>query len=173
MPEVQDIFNRYGERYRETNKLMPYKLKVMNAIEKCRTEQLGYHKEICDECGYEKTSYNSCRNRHCPKCQSIAREKWIYNREFDLLNVKYFHVVMTIPSEMYLIAYQNQSKIYNILFKSVAETLEGLEKDKKYLGAQIGFMEVLHTWGQTLVYHPHIHCIVPAGGIDKLREMEK
>ena len=173
MPEVQDIFNRYGERYRETNKLMPYKLKVMNAIEKCRTEQLGYHKEICDECGNEKISYNSCRNRHCPKCQSIAREKWIYNREFDLLNVKYFHVVMTIPSEMYLIAYQNQSKIYNILFKSVAETLEGLAKDKKYLGAQIGFMEVLHTWAQTLVYHPHIHCIVPAGGIDKLREMEK
>ena len=124
MPEVQDIFNKYGESYREKHKLMPYKLKTMNAIEKCRTKQLGYHKDVCDECGYEKISYNSCRNRHCPKCQSIAREKWIYNREFDLLNVKYFHVVMTIPSELYGITYQNQTKIYNILFKSVAETLE-------------------------------------------------
>ena len=167
MPEVQDIFNKYGESYREKHKLMPYKLKTMNAIEKCRTEQLGYHKDVCDECGYEKISYNSCRNRHCP------REKWIYNREFDLLNVKYFHVVMTIPSELYGITYQNQTKIYNILFKSVAETLEELAKDKKYLSAQIGFMEVLHTWGQTLVYHPHIHAIVPSGGIDKLRKMEK
>ena len=167
MPEVQDIFNKYGESYRRTHKMMPYKLKTMNAIEKCRTEELGYHKDICDECGYEKISYNSCRNRHCPKCQSIAREKWIYNREFDLLNVKYFHVVMTIPSELYLIAYQNQTKVYNILFKAVAETLAELAKDKKYLEAQIGFMEVLHTWGQTLVYHPHIHCIVPSGGIDK------
>lgn len=168
MVEVQDIFNKYGEEYRKKNKMIPYKLKTMSAIEKCRTEKLGYHKEVCDECGYEKISYNSCRNRHCQKCQSVAREKWIYNREYDLLNVKYFHVVMTIPSELYTIAYHNQTKVYNILFKAVAETLEELAEDKKYLGAKIGFMEVLHTWGQTLVYHPHIHCIVPAGGIDKL-----
>ena len=140
----------------------------MGAIEKCRTAELGYHEDVCDECGYKKISYNSCRNRHCPKCQSIAREKWIYNREYDLLNVKYFHVVFTIPSEIYLIAYQNQTKVYNILFKAASETLEELAEDKKYLGAQIGFMEVLHTWGQTLVYHPHIHTIVPAGGIDKV-----
>ena len=168
MIEVQDIMKNYGEEYRNKNKLMPYKLSAMNAIEKCRTAELGAHIDVCDECGYEKISYNSCRNRHCPKCQSIAREKWIYNREFDLLNVKYFHIVMTIPSELYLIAKQNETKVYNILFKAVAETLEELAQDKKYLGAQIGFMEVLHTWGQTLVYHPHIHAIVPAGGIDKL-----
>ena len=166
--EVQDIVKKYGKEYKENHKIMPHVAKAVRAIEKCRTEELGYHEDVCDKCGYTKISYNSCRNRHCPKCQSIAREKWIYNREFDLLNVKYFHVVMTIPSELYLVAKQNEVKVYNILFKAVAETLEELAKDKKYLGAQIGFMEVLHTWGQTIVYHPHIHAIVPAGGIDKL-----
>ena len=168
--EVQDIVKKYGKEYKENHKIMPHIAKAMGAIEKCRTEELGYHEDVCDECGYTKISYNSCRNRHCPKCQSIAREKWIYNREFDLLNVKYFHVVMTIPSELYLIAKQNEVKVYNILFKAAAETLDELAEDKKYLGAQIGFMEVLHTWGQTIVYHPHIHAIVPAGGIDKLRK---
>ena len=167
MVEMQEIFLKYGKEYKEKHEMIPHIAKTFAAIENCRTSKLGYHKDICDECGYEKISYNSCRDRHCPKCQSIAREKWIYNREFDLLNVKYFHVVMTIPSELYLIAYQNQTKVYNILFKAVAETLEELAKDKKYLGAQIGFMEVLHTWGQTLVFHPHIHVIVPAGGLDK------
>ena len=168
MVELQEIIKKYGKEYKEKHKLISYKLKTLEAIEKCRTGELGGHIDVCDECGYEKISYNSCRNRHCPKCQSIAREKWIYNREIDLLNVKYFHVVFTIQSELYLISKQNESKVYNILFKSAAETLEELAKDKKYLGAEIGFMEVLHTWGQTLVYHPHIHCIVPAGGIDKL-----
>ena len=168
MVEVQDIIKKYGKEYKAKNKMLPHVAKAMGAIKKCRTAELGAHIDVCNECGYEKISYNSCRNRHCPKCQSIAREKWIYNREFDLLNVRYFHVVFTIPSELYLIAYQNQSKVYKILFKAVAETLEELGKDKKYLGAQIGFMEVLHTWGQTLVYHPHIHVIVPAGGIDKM-----
>ena len=168
MVEVQEIFRKYGKEYKKEHKMMPHIAKTMGAIEKYRTAELGYHEDECDECGYKRISYNSCRNRHCPKCQSIAREKWIYNREKDLLNVKYFHVVMTIPEELYMIAYQNQEKVYNILFKSVAETLEELAEDKKYLGAQIGFMGVLHTWGQTLVYHPHIHCIVPAGGIDKL-----
>ena len=168
MPEVQDIIKKYGKEYKEKHKMLPHVAKAMGAIEKCRTAELGAHIDICDNCGYEKISYNSCRDRHCPKCQSIAREKWIYNREYDLLNVKYFHVVFTIPSEIYLIAKQNETKVYNILFKSVAETLEELGEDKKYLGAQIGFMEVLHTWGQTLVYHPHIHVIVPAGGIDSL-----
>ena len=167
MLEVQDIIKKYGGGYKEKHELISYKEKAMEDIEKCRTEELGAHIDVCDECGYEKISYNSCRNRHCPKCQSIAREKWIYNREFDLLNVKYFHVVMTIPSELYMIAYQNQKKVYNIMFKATAERLEELALDKKFLGAQIGFMEVLHTWGQTLVYHPHIHAIVPAGGLDE------
>ena len=166
--EVQDIIKKYGEKYKQKHKMMPHIAKTMEAIEKCRTEKLGYHEDVCDECGYTKISYNSCRNRHCPKCQSIARAKWIEEREAEILNVKYFHVVMTIPSELYMIAYQNQSKVYKILFKATAETLEELARDKKYLGAEIGFMEVLHTWGQTLVYHPHIHCIVPAGGIDKI-----
>ena len=166
--EVQDIIKKYGEEYKEKHKMMPHIAKTMEAIEKCRTEKLGYHEDVCDECGYRKISYNSCRNRHCPKCQSIARAKWIEEREAEILNVKYFHVVMTIPEELYLICYQNQTKIYNILFKASAETLEELARDKKYLGAEIGFMEVLHTWGQTLIYHPHIHCIVPAGGIDKI-----
>ena len=166
--EVQDIIKKYGEEYKEKHKIMPHIAKTMGAIEKCRTEKLGYHEDVCDECGYRKISYNSCRNRHCPKCQSIARAKWVEEREAEILNVKYFHVVMTIPSELYMIAYQNQSKVYKILFKATAETLEELARDKKYLGAEIGFMEVLHTWGQTLVYHPHIHCIVPAGGIDKI-----
>ena len=166
--EVQDIIKKYGEEYKEKHKMMPHIAKTMEAIEKCRTEKLGYHEDVCDECGYRKISYNSCRNRHCPKCQSIARAKWVEEREAEILNVKYFHVVMTIPSELYMIAYQNQRKVYKILFKATAETLEELARDKKYLGAEIGFMEVLHTWGQTLVYHPHIHCIVPAGGIDKI-----
>ena len=166
--EVQDIIKKYGKEYKEKHKMMPHIAKAMGAIEKCRTEELGYHEDVCDECGYKKISYNSCRNRHCPKCQSIARAKWVEEREAEILNVKYFHVVMTIPSELYNIAYQNQSKVYKILFKATAETLEELARDKKYLGAEIGFIGVLHTWGQTLVYHPHIHCIVPAGGIDKM-----
>lgn len=168
MIEIQEIIKKYGKEYKEKHKIMPHIAKAMGAIEKCRTAELGGHIEVCDNCGHEKISYNSCRNRHCPKCQSIAREKWIYKREQELLNVKYFHVVFTIPSEIYLIAKQNEVKVYKILFKAVAETLEELAKDKKYLGAEIGFMEVLHTWGQTLVYHPHIHVIVPAGGIDKI-----
>lgn len=166
--EMQDIIKKYGKKYKTNHKLWPHVAKAMGAIENCRTEKLGCHEDVCDECGYTKISYNSCRNRHCPKCQSIARAKWIEEREAEVLNVKYFHVVMTIPSELYLIAYQNQSEVYKILFKSTAETLLELTRDKKYLGAEIGFMEVLHTWGQTMVYHPHIHCIVPAGGIDKL-----
>lgn len=173
MVEVQDIIQKYGKEYKEKHKMMPHVAKAMGAIEKCRTKELGYHEDKCDECGYTKISYNSCRNRHCPKCQSIAREKWIYNRECEIINEKYFHVVMTIPEELYVVAYQNQRKVYNILFKATAETLEELAKDKKYLGAQIGFMEVLHTWGQTIVYHPHIHVIVPAGGIDELGKWRK
>ena len=108
MIELQEIFRKYGEKYREEHKMMPYIIKTMRAIEKCRTAELGAHEDVCDNCGYVKISYNSCRNRHCPKCQSIAREKWIYNREQEILNVKYFHVVMTIPSELYIVAKQNE-----------------------------------------------------------------
>ncbi len=173
MKEVQDIIREYGKEYKEKHKLKPHVLKAMEHIEKCRTAEMGAHEDVCDNCGYVKISYNSCRDRHCPKCQSVAREKWIHKQEQELLNVKYFHVVFTIPSELYKIAKQNERKVYKILFKAAAETLEELAKDKKYLGAQIGFMEVLHTWGQTLVYHPHIHVIVPAGGIDKMGKWRK
>ena len=118
MLEVQGIFKKYGKEYKKEHKMMPHISKAMGAIEKCRMAELGYHEDECDECGYKRISYNSCRNRHCPKCQSIAREKWIYNREQEILNVKYFHVVFTIPSEIYLIAKQNENTVYKILFKA-------------------------------------------------------
>lgn len=168
MPELQDILEQYGKKYKEKHKLPIYVKKTLNAIEKCRTAELGAHIDVCDECGYEKISYNSCRNRHCPKCQISAKEKWIYNQKFDLLNVQYFHVVFTIPNILNKVVYYNQTKMYNILFKAVSETLQELANDKKYLGAQIGITTILHTWGQNLKDHPHIHCIVPAGGLDSL-----
>ncbi len=122
---------KYIEKeYKEEYKLMPHIAKAMGAIEKCRREELGYHEDVCDECGYTKMSYNSCRNRHCPKCQCIARKKWIYNREYNLLNVKHFYVVMTIPSKLHLVAKQNESKEYNKVYKARAETLESLQKVK-------------------------------------------
>ena len=136
----------------------------------CRTAKLGAHEDVCDECGYTKISYNSCRNRHCPKCQMSQKEKWINAREQDLLDVQYFHAVFTVPEELNLIVYQNQTRMYNVLFKAVSETLLELGMDKKYLGAEIGFMTILHTWGQNIYFHPHIHCIIPAGGIDKMRK---
>jgi len=170
MVELQDIVIEYGKEFKEKYKLIPHIHKALRAIENCRTAALGAHEDICNnaECGHIKISYNSCRNRHCPKCQNSSKEKWLYERKFDVLNVQYFHVVFTIPEELNIIGLQNQKEIYNILFKSVSETLQELGRDKKYLGAEIGFMTVLHTWGQNIMYHPHIHCVVPAGGLDKL-----
>ena len=168
MPELQDILNQYGKQYKQNHNLPIYVSKTLNAIEKCRTAELGAHEDVCDYCGHKKISYNSCRNRHCPKCLISAKEKWIYNQKFDVLNVQYFHVVFTIPDELNKVVYYNQTKMYNVLFKAVSETLQQLGNDKKYLGAQIGFTSILHTWGQNLKDHPHIHCIVPAGGLDSL-----
>ena len=168
MPELQDILKQYGKQYKEKHNLPIYVNKTLNAIEKCRTAELGAHEDICDHCGHKKISYNSCRNRHCPKCQTSAKEKWIYNQKFNVLNVQYFHVVFTIPDILNKVVYYNQTKMYNIMFKAVSETLQELANDKKYLGAQIGFTTILHTWGQNLKDHPHIHCIVPAGGLDSL-----
>ena len=168
MIEVQDIFIAYGERYRQNHNLPISHLKAMSAIERCRTAELGGHMDACDECGAARISYNSCRNRHCPKCQALTKERWIDARKADLLNVGYFHVVFTIPDTLNTIAYQNQRAVYNILFKSVAETLTELAADKKHLGADIGFTSILHTWGQNLMHHPHIHCIVPGGGLNSL-----
>lgn len=166
MVELQDIFIQHGETYRQNHKLSTNQLKAMRAIENCRTSALGAHIDECDECGYARISYNSCRNRHCPKCQTLNKERWIDARKDDLLDVGYFHVVFTIPDTLNSIAYQNQEIVYKILFKAAAETLSELASDKKYLGAQIGITEVLHTWGQNLVHHPHVHCIVPGGGLD-------
>jgi len=142
MAEVQDIFDEYGEGYMQNHNLPIHILKTINAIRNCRTAKLGAHEDVCDNCGHTQISYNSCRNRHCPKCQGTAREKWIYDRKFDLLNVKYFHVVFTVPDTLNPIFYYNQKEMYDILFRAVSETLTELSKDKKYLGAQIGFTRV-------------------------------
>jgi hypothetical protein len=168
MVEVQDIFLKYGPEYRENHKLTLFQHKAMSAIQKCRTSQLGGHMDVCGSCGNTQISYNSCRNRHCPKCQTLAKERWIDNQKSNLLNVGYFHVVFSIPDILNLMVYQNQKELYTLLFKAVAETLAELASDKKYLGAKLGFTSVLHTWGQNLMHHPHIHCIVPGGGLSSI-----
>jgi hypothetical protein len=170
MPEVQDVFRLYGETYRQAYKLSLVQLKAMSAIEKCRTGELGSHTDICENCGDIQISYNSCRNRHCPKCQTLAKERWIDNQKYNLLNVGYFHVVFTVPDDLRSVFYQNQVILYPLMFQAVSETLKELAANKKYLGAQLGFTAVLHTWGQNLSYHPHIHCIVPAGGLSKINK---
>jgi hypothetical protein len=170
MIEIQEIFKEHGAIYRQAHKLLLTHHKAMNSIERCRTSALGGHVDKCDECGYTQISYNSCRNRHCPKCQTLAKERWIEARKEELLSVQYFHVVFTIPDTINPIAYQNQKVVYNILFRAVSETLLELANDKKYLGAKLGITSVLHTWGQNLMHHPHIHCIVPGGGLSALNE---
>lgn len=168
MVEVQDIFAEYGEQYRRHRSMPIVQHKAMNAILNCRTARLGGHLVTCPNCGDVKPSYNSCRNRHCPKCQTLSKEKWIDARKTDLLNVGYFHVVFTVPQELNAIIYANQKDCYNLLFHCVSQTLKELSADKKHLGAEIGLTAVLHTWGQNLSFHPHIHCIVPAGGLNSL-----
>jgi hypothetical protein len=163
--EVADIFRRYGVAYRDAHKLPLRHLRVMRAIEICRTKELGGHIWECDTCGVLDISYNSCRNRHCPKCQSLEKERWLEARKKDLLPVSYFHVVFTIPEQLRPIALRNQGVFYPILFKAVSETLKQLGRDPKHIGAQIGFIAALHTWSQTLIDHPHIHCIVTGGGL--------
>ena len=168
MTNIQKILEIGLEEYLEKNKTIGYKQKVIRAIKNCKSDKLGAHKYVCDECGYEEIAYNSCRNRHCPNCQTGKKLKWIEARKDEVLNIKYYHVVFTIPSEIYNIAIQNQSKIYKIMFKASAETLQELAEDEKYLGGEIGFFSILHTWGQNLMYHPHIHCVVTGGGLTEL-----
>ncbi|MGH8523094.1 MAG: IS91 family transposase [Gammaproteobacteria bacterium] len=164
--EVADVFRRYGEAYREKHdaSMSTAHRRVMTAIELCRTAALGGHIERCDQCGHERNCFNSCRDRHCPKCQSLARAQWIEDRQTELLEVPYFHVVFTVPEEIAAIAYQNKKEVYDILFRAAAETLTTIAADPKHLGAQIGFFAVLHSWGQNLLFHPHLHCVVPGGG---------
>ena len=170
MPEVQEIFQQYGQAFLHNRKLPTNVRKAMSAIEHCRTGALGAHTYSCDECGYSRISYNSCRNRHCPKCQTLSKEQWIDARKDDLLNVRYFHVVFTIPNTLNGLTFQNQRMLYMILFKSASETLQELAANKKYLGARLGFTSILHTWGQNLMLHPHIHCIVPGGGLNSINQ---
>ena len=165
--EVADIFRRYGDAYRDAAGpwLSTAQRRVMAAIETCRTAVLGGHVEQCDTCGQQRIAYNSCRNRHCPKCQSLARAAWVEHRTAELLDCEYFHVVFTTPEPIAALALQNKSVMYAILFHATAETLQTIAADPRHLGAQVGFFAVLHTWGQTLVHHPHLHCVVPGGGL--------
>ncbi len=165
--EVADIFRDFGPAWRRAyaGHVSLGQLKVMSAIERCRTQALGGHLLRCEKCAHEHVAYNSCRNRHCPKCQGAAATDWLAAREAELLPVPYCHVVFTVPAQIADIAYQNKAVVYDILFKATAETLITIAADPKHLGAHIGSTAVLHTWGSALTHHPHLHCIVPGGGI--------
>ena len=167
--EVADIFRAHGPAWRQqqAGHLSLGQLKVMAAIEQCRTAALGGHALHCDACDHEEISYNSCRNRHCPKCQARAAQRWLEARQADLLPVEYYHVVFTLPEPISAIAYTNKAAIYRLLFDVAAETLTTIAADPKHLGAQIGATLVLHTWGSALTHHPHVHGIVPGGGISR------
>ncbi|MCA1440802.1 IS91 family transposase [Ensifer sp. IC4062] len=165
--EFADIFRLAGSAYRSDHAghLSLQQLKVMSAIEQCRTAALGGHVEACEDCGQWRIAYNSCRNRHCPKCQGAAARTWLAEREADLLPVGYFHVVFTLPAEVADIAFQNKAAVYDLLFKAASETMLTIAADPKHLGARIGITAVLHTWGSAMTHHPHVHMIVPGGGI--------
>jgi hypothetical protein len=165
--EVADIFRDHGPAWRKTNAghLSLGQLKVMSAIESCRTAVLGGHVSRCENCAHEVIAYNSCRDRHCPKCQGAAAKKWLADRQAELLPVPYYHLVFTLPASIGDIAYQNKAMIYDILFKASAETMITIAADPKHLGAKIGVISVLHTWGSALTHHPHVHMIAPGGGI--------
>jgi hypothetical protein len=165
--EVADIFRAMGPSYRlaQAGRLSLDQLKVMSAIQNCRTAALGGHVDGCDDCGYLRVAYNSCRNRHCPKCQAAAAKAWLAERKADLLPVGYFHVVFTLPTEIADIAWQNKAVVYDLLFRAASETMMTIAADPKHLGARIGITAVLHTWGSAMTHHPHVHMIVPGGGI--------
>ena len=165
--EVADVFYRHGADYRRDHAghLGRVERRVMAAVEACRTPALGGHAEHCVDCGFVRQAYNSCRNRHCPKCQGLARAQWLAERQAELLPVPYFHVVFTLPAQVAEIAFQNKAAVYAILFKAATDALRVAAADPKHLGAAIGVVAVLHTWGQNLHHHPHIHCIVPGGGL--------
>lgn len=164
-PEVADIFRQHGEAYRRAHRLPHNQLRLMRAIEGCRTALLGGHVEQCNHCGALRRCYNSCRNRHCPKCGSLARARWLQQRRRELLPVDYFHVVFTLPSQLYALLFHNQRQLYDLLFRASMDTLLVIARDPKHLGAEIGMFGILHTWGQNLLYHPHVHYVVPGGGL--------
>jgi hypothetical protein len=165
--EVADIFRHHGPAWRQANAghVSLQQLKVMSAIERCRTAELGGHVARCEDCAYTTIAYNSCRNRHCPKCQGAAAKQWLADREAELLPVPYYHVVFTLPAAIADIAYQNKAVVYDLLFKVSAETMLTIAADPRHLGARVGITSVLHTWGSALTHHPHVHMIAPGGGI--------
>ena len=164
--EVADILHAQGDTFLEQHPwLNAHQRSVLRAIARCRTAALGGHLDRCDACGHQAISYNSCRNRHCPKCQAQARERWLHARERELLDVPYVHVVFTLPHQLLPLAYRNGPRLYTWLFQVSAATLREVAADPRHLGAEIGVLSILHTWGQTLVRHPHVHCVVPAGGL--------
>jgi hypothetical protein len=164
--ELADVLRRHGEAFRHSHagRLGHGERRVMAAITACRTAALGGHVEQCDDCGAVRVAYNSCRNRHCPKCQWTAREAWLEKRKAELLPVPYFHVVFTLPPAIAAIAFQNKARVYAILFRASAEALRKLAANPRHLGAELGVLAVLHSWGQTLQHHPHVHCVIPGGG---------
>ena len=165
--EVADIFRQYGSRYEQRRTGVPSgHRKVIEAITSCRTARLGGHSEVCEQCGYTRISYNSCRDRHCPKCQFLKKEQWICDRNKDLLPVQYFHVVFTVPNALNVLMYRNQRTLYALLLRCAGQTIVEIGKDSRYLGAQTGALCILHTWGQKLQLHPHVHTIVPGGGLN-------
>ena len=165
--EVADVFRAHGAAWRKANAghVSLAQLKVMSAVETCRTAALGGHVERCEDCAHERVAYNSCRNRHCPKCQGAAARQWLAEREAELLPAPYYHVVFTLPASIGAIAFQNKAAVYDLLFRTAAETLTAIAADPKHLGARIGLTAVLHTWGSALTHHPHVHVIVPGGGL--------
>jgi len=169
--EVADIIRRYGTRFIEIHRawLTAQHLRVLRAIERCRTAALGGHLDRCAACGHRAISFNSCRNRHCPKCLTYARNQWLAARQDELLPVGYHHVVFTLPHELSWLALQNKRVVYDLLLHASAATLLKIAADPKHLGAAIGFLSVLHTWGQTLLHHPHVHCVIPVGGLSPAR----
>ena len=165
--EVADVLRHFGPAFRDRHgaSLSTERRRAMLAIETCRTAALGGHVERCGDCGHQRIAYDSCRNRNCPKCQGLARAQWLEDRQAELLEVPYFHVVFTVPDVIATIAFQNQTVVYDILFRAASETLHKIAADPQHLGAEIGFFGVLHTWGQNLLHHPHVHFLVPGGGI--------
>lgn len=163
--EVADILNRHGEAYLARHRLSRGQLKVMGAIRACRTAALGGHVMRCSDCDHPTIAYNSCRNRHCPRCQGAAAKDWLADRQADLLPVAYYHLVFTLPAPIAAVAYQNKAEVYGLLFRAAAETLATIASDPQHLGARIGFTSVLHTWGSAMTHHPHLHIIAPGGGL--------
>jgi Putative transposase/Transposase zinc-binding domain len=166
--EVADVLHAQGDHFRDRHPWLSVQQRtVLRALRRCRTAALGGHVDRCDACGHRALSYNSCRNRHCPKCQAQARARWLAARERELLNVSYVHVVFTLPHTLHPLCHRNAARLYHLLFRASAATLLEVAANRRHLGAAIGFLSILHTWGQTLVRHPHVHCVVPAGGFSR------